>query len=355
MTEAATRFVYEPNPSRIVFGPDCLDDIAAEAERLSIRRALIVTTRARRSLAERAATLLGASCTGIYGDAVPNMPRASFDRAMADLSAGAVDGVISIGGGSPIGLGKALGVKAGVPQIAVPTTYSGSELRGDWRIEGPDGVENGTDDAALPRTVIYDPVLTMSLPPEVSGPSGMNVAAHAVESIYSPRANLVSTAMGLEGLRLLARSLPEVVRRPDDLAARTEALHGAWLAGGFRAGSCLEHRIAQRLRSLFGLSHAQSHAVVLPYVVAFNEPAAPETMAAIAEALGATGAAEGVFALNDTLGIPRGLQEIGVPESGLDRAADVIAEVPVPNPRPAGREEIRRLIDDAYHGRRPAI
>ena len=350
------RFVYEPGPSRIVFGPGRIDEIAGEAERLGIGRVAIVTTPGRRAAAERAATALGGACAGVSATAEINIPRTAFDAAMADLRAFEADGFVAIGGGSPIGLGKALTLKTGLPHIAVPTTYSGSEMRPDWRIEDADGVEGATgDDRVLPATIVFDAELTLDLPPSISGPSGMNAAAHAVESLYHPAANPVSTAMAVEGLRLLAEALPKVVDAPGDLAARITAFAGTWLAGGFRAGSCLEHRIAQRLRTLCGLSHAQTHAIVLPFVAAFNEDAAPEAMALIAGALGAGRAPGGLFALNDRLGIPANLAAIGVREADLDHAADVITSVEIANPRTVTRDDVRALIDDAYSGRRPPV
>ncbi len=247
---------------------------------------------------------------------------------------------------------QALAFETGWPHLALPTTYSGSELMADWRIEGGGRTRRGVDPTARPAVVIYDPELTLDLPPGISGPSGMNAAAHAVESMYHPAANPVALAMGEEGLKALAESLPVVVREPGNLEARTRAFEGAWLAGGFRAGSCLEHRMAQSLRRLHGLAHAQSHAVVLPFVVAFNEPWAPEAMARIRRALGSESAAAGLFRLNDALGIPASLAEIGIPESALDAAAAAIADTDIPNPRPVGRDDIRGVLDDAYHGRR---
>lgn len=349
---AATRFSFEPNPARIVFGAGRLDDIADEAERLGISRLLLICSPGRRAAADRAAAVLGRACAGISDAPATNMPAAAFDHAMSMARDGGADGVFSLGGGSPVGLGKAVAHGTGFPHISAPTTYSGSELMGDWRVEGPDGPRGGVDPGARPVTIIYDPELTLDLPPSVSGPSGMNAMAHAVESLYAPNTNPVSSAMGEAGIRALARSLPVVVREPDNLEARGEALRGAWLAGGFRAGSCLEHRIAQSLRRLHGLTHAVSHAVVLPFVVAFNEAAAPEPMARIAASLGSDGAAAGLFRLNDALGIAPDLRSLGMKEADLDPAADIIAERPIPNPRTVTRDGIRAVLDDAYFGRR---
>ena len=344
-------FSYQPNPSRIVFGAGSLDGIADECARLDISRALIVSSPGRRKLAERAEALLGARAANNFDGASGSLSASDFDAALAARRD--ADGLVVIGGGSAIGLGKSLGAKTGLRQIAVPSTYSGSELMTDWRIEGVAGIERGNEEAARPATLIYDAELTLDLPPGVSGPSGGNALAHAIESMYSPNVNPVAFEMGAAGIAALAESLPVFIAEPANLAARERALYGAWACGGFRAGSCLEHRIAQRMRTLFGLTHAESHAVVLPYVVAFNEAAAPEAMARIARALGSESAADGMFRLNDTLGVKPSMKEIGVPEDGLDAAADDIAGVEIPNPRPVSRDDVRALIDDAFHGRRP--
>jgi alcohol dehydrogenase class IV len=352
MMETASVVTYTPNPARIVLGAGAIGALAREADGLGVTKALIVSSPGRRAAAERAAEVLGAKSAGICDPGGVNIPEASFDVARAEIGRAGADGIVSIGGGSPIGLGKALAVDAGCAHISLPTTYSGSELMADWRVEGTEKTRGGNDPRARPAVVIYDPELTLDLPPEISGPSGMNAAAHAVESMYHPATNPVAETMGEEGLAALAVSLPAIARDPGDIAARTLAFKGAWLAGGFRAGSCLEHRMAQSLRRLHGLTHAQSHAVVLPFVVAFNEAAAPEAMARIARALGSNTAASGLFRLNDELSIPATLAEIGMPESALDEAADIIADAEIANPRPVTRDDIRAVLDDAYYGRR---
>ena len=355
-TDIATVVTYSPNPAGVVLGAGAIEVLAKKADELGVTNALIVCSPGRRAAAERAADVLGAKSAGICDPGGINIPEASFDRARAELDRTGADGIVSIGGGSPIGLGKALAADTGFAHISVPTTYSGSELMADWRVEGAETTRRGIDPKARPAVVIYDPELTLGLPPEISGPSGMNAAAHAVESMYHPSTNPVAQIMGEEGLAALAESLPIVIREPGNLAARTLAFKGAWLAGGFRAGSCLEHRMAQSLRRLYGLTHALSHAVILPFVVAFNEshnqPGTPEAMARIARALGSETAAAGLFRLNDDLSIPASLADIGMPESALGTAADIIADLEIPNPRPVTREDIRSVLDNAYYGRR---
>jgi maleylacetate reductase len=349
---ADTTYNFDPNPARIVFGAGKIDSTAHEAERLGLSNMLVVCSNGRRQAAERAALALGDKCAGICDAAVTSMSEAAFDTTMAEIKRTGADSILSLGGGSPLGLGKAVVHESGLPHMSAPTTYSGSELRGDWRVETPDGMRNGDDPDCRPVVVIYDPELTVDLPPSVSGPSGMNAMAHAVESLYSLGANPVSMAVAELGIAALSESLPLLVKNPGDMAARALAFQGTWLAGGFRAGSCLEHRMAQTIRRVHRMTHAQSHAVSLPFVVAYNEPAAPAAMARIARALGADGASAGLFQLNDALGIPTSLAALGMDEARLDETADLIAAREIPNPRPLNRDDVRIVLDNAFHGRR---
>lgn len=350
---AVRNFIFEANPSRIVFGTGSLDRLADEAERLGLSRVAIICSPGRRGAADQAASVLGAASAGICEAGATGVPAAAFEAAMDMLQAVKADGFVALGGGSTNGLGKAVGHETGLPFIAVATTYGGSELRNDWRVEAGDTVRRGVSARARAATVIYDPLLTLDLPASVSGTTGVNAICHAVESMYSAEADPIAMMTGEAGIRALAASLPRIARDIGDLDARIEALHGAWLAGGFRAGSGLEHRIAQTIRSRFDLEHAATHAVVLPHVVAFNRDAAPEAMARIARALGADDAAAGLFDLNVALGIRTSLKALGLTEPDLDTAADIVGRAEFANPRPAGRDDIRALLDDAFSGRRP--
>ena len=215
------------------------------------------------------------------------MPREAFERMLADLKRLNADGFIVIGGGSPIGLAKAAAATTKLPYIAVVTTYSGSEMAARWRIGIAADRISGDGTAALPATAIYDPELTLDLPPRVSAASGMNAVAHAVESLYGIDTNPVVQTMAEEAIRLLGASLPRLMQNPRDLAARTDVLYGAWLAANFRAEVGLEHAIAQRVRQWFDLDHAHTHAIATPYAIGFNADAAPEAMRRITRALGA--------------------------------------------------------------------
>jgi len=222
-----------------------------------------------------------------------------------------------------------------------------------WYIGVAENRIDGESVAALPATAIYDPELTLDLPPPVSAASGMNAMAHAVESLYGIDTNPVVQSMAEEAVRLLGSSLPRIVQNPRDLAARTDALYAAWLAGNFRAKVGLEHAIAQRLRQWFNLDHARTHAIATPYAVGFNAAAAPEAMARIWRALGVNDAARGLYDLNVRLGLPIGLREFGLKESDIDKAVEVISAVKITHPRPVSKADLANVIGQAYAGAPP--
>jgi len=183
----------------------------------------------------------------------------------------------------------------------------------------------------------------------------MNAIAHAVEALYAKDANPVTSIMAEEGIRVLARSLPRIVLAPADVAARTEALYGAWLCGTClgAVGMALHHKLCHTLGGTLNLPHAETHTAVLPHAVAYNRAAAPEAMARIARALGDIDAAEGLYELAGALGAKRSLGELGMREADLDRIAALATANPYWNPRPVTEAGIRSLLADAFHGRRP--
>jgi maleylacetate reductase len=219
------------------------------------------------------------------------------------------------------------------------------------------GVKRTARDAKVqPRVVIYDPNLTVGLPAKVSGPSGMNAIAHCVEALYAENANPITSLMAAEGLRALARALPVVVKEPENIEARGDALYGAWLAGAALGAVSMgiHHKLCHTLGGSFNLPHAEVHTVILPHATAYNRAAVPEAMRVIAAGLGAKDAAQGLYDLAKSLGAPLALKDIGMPEDGLDRAAQLATENPYYNPRPVEQAAVRQLLDDAYHGKRPA-
>jgi len=263
------------------------------------------------------------------------------------------DCCVAIGGGSTVGLAKAIALELGLPILAVPTTYAGSEMTPIWGLTEGGVKRTGRDPRVLPRTALYDPVLTLGLPPGISGTSGVNAMAHCVEGLYSENANPIVSLMAEEGIRALGRSLPQVVRAPHDLEARTDALYGAWLGGSVlgAVGMALHHKLCHVLGGTFNLPHAETHAIVLPHVVAYNAAAAPEAMRRIAAALGVDDAARGIFELVRSLGAKTALKDLGLPEEGIDRATVLATQNPYYNPAPIRAAGVRALLRAAYEGK----
>lgn len=262
---------------------------------------------------------------------------------------------MAIGGGSTIGLGKAIALRTDLPQIVVPTTYAGSEatpIIGETQ-DGRKITQRSMK--VLPEVIIYDVGLTLTLPPALSATSGMNAIAHAVEALYTQDANPVTSMMAEQGIQSLAHSLPAIMRNPRDAAGRSSALLGAWLCGVClgSVGMALHHKLCHTLGGSFNLPHAETHTVVLPHAAAYNLPAAPQAMAQVARALGAGDAPQGLFDLARSLGAPTALRDIGMRESDLDRAAELATASPYWNPRAIDRAAIRALLDDAFFGRPP--
>jgi maleylacetate reductase len=350
------RFTFESLPSRVIFGAGSIDTLAGEVDRLGARRVVIVGTRGRSELMQRVAILLGDRVAGAFDSAVVHVPEAVATAARQYAIENNADALVAVGGGSPIGVAKAIAMVKDIPIVAVPTTYSGSEMTPLWGITEDGAKRTGRDPRVQPRVVIYDPELTLDLPPAVSASSGMNAIAHCVEALYAPDANPITSLMAEEGIRALAESLPVIVNSSHDVAARTRALYGAWLAGAalgvVQMG--LHHKLAHTLGGSFNLPHAETHAVLLPYTVQYNEAAAGEAMTRVARALGASQAAIGLFELGNRIGTPRSLAEIGMPASGLERAAELAVQKPYPNPRPVTREGVLDLLQKAFSGAPPA-
>lgn len=346
-------FVYEALPSRVIFGVGSLERVGEEVERLGVGRALVLCTPRQRHLAETVADRLGGRAVGIYDQAVMHVPVEVAEDARGEAHRLHADCCIAVGGGSTIGLGKALALSSDLPIIAIPTTYAGSEMTPIWGLTEGGVKRTGRDRRALPNTAIYDPILTVGLPASVSGPSGMNAIAHCVEALYAPDGNPIVSLMAEEGIRALAQSLPVVVREPGDLAARSRAFYGAWLAGASLGAVSmgLHHKLCHTLGGSYNLPHADVHAVVLPHATRYNRDAAPEAMRRIARALGTNEAADGIYDLAVAVGARTALKEIGMREDKLDEAAEIATRNPYSNPAPVTRDGVRKLLEDAYYGR----
>jgi maleylacetate reductase len=349
-------FVYTALPARVVFGHGTRHTLAAELERLGVRRPLLLST------AEQADTVaeLGRGLPQVAGQfprATMHTPTSITEEALIEVQRLGADGLVALGGGSTTGLGKALALRTGLPQIVLPTTYAGSEMTPILG-ETQGGRKTTIRDArVLPGTVIYDVELTLTLPFPTSASSGLNAVAHAAEALYAPDANPVTSLLAAEGARALARSLLRLKADPADLEGREGALYGAWLCGTVlgSVGMGLHHKLAHVLGGSFDLSHAELHAALLPHTLAYNAPAAPEALRRLAEALEVQDAPAGLYALNAVLGIVPALRDLGMPEHGIDVAADRAVEQPYPNPAPLDRTRLRALLARAWAGEPPEM
>jgi alcohol dehydrogenase class IV len=292
-----------------------------------------------------------------HDEVVMHVPVAVAVRARQAAAAGSVDALVCVGGGSTTGLAKAVALTTGLPIVAVPTTYAGSEATDVWGLTENGVKTTGVDARVLPRSVVYDASLMLDLPVELSVASGLNALAHCVDSMWGPRVDPIDQALAGEGIRGLAQGLPTVAADPADLEGRERTLYGAYLAAvAFAsAGSGLHHKICHVLGGMFDLPHAQTHAVVLPHVLSFNAPSAPEAERRIAQAFGSPTAVEGLAALRKVLGAPRALRDHGMPEDGIARAVTaVLGAVPVNNPTPPTEENLTALLRAAWEGSDPA-
>ncbi|TQS46929.1 maleylacetate reductase and hydroxyquinol 1,2-dioxygenase domain-containing protein [Cryptosporangium phraense] len=367
-------FIYAAHPVRVLFGAGTLADLRGEVERLGRQRALLVSGSSQPDVVARAAEGLGDLVAARFDGAAMHTPVEVTERALA--AAGDVDCVVSIGGGSATGLGKAVAVRRGIPLVAVATTYAGSEVTPTLG-ETSDGVKTTrTEPGILPATVIYDVDLTLGMPVGLSVVSGVNAMAHAVEALYSADANPAVDAMAVQSITLLASGLRRIVAAPDDADARADALAGAWLAGTClgAVGMGLHHKLCHTLGGSFGLPHAETHTVVLPHAMAYNAAAAPEAMARVATALAASrpgdGGADGpAFAGRSArgqdaaammydfvveVGGPTSLAELGLKRDDIPAAAKLATAKPYPNPREVTEDGIAGLLADALAGTRPA-
>src|SRR5215469_11356282 len=348
-------FSFENLPCRVLFGSGTLGAAKAEVERLGGKRALVLTTPQQEAQGKSLGAALGPLYAGLFPGATMHTPVEVTERALVAMKQCDADCVVSLGGGSTTGLGKALALRTGVNQLCIPTTYAGSEMTPILG-ETKDGLKTTVrDTAVLPETVIYDVELTLTLPVGLAATSGINAIAHAVEALYARDTNPVTSLMAEEGIRALARALPGIAAKPGDRDARTDALYGAWLCGVClgTVGMALHHKLCHTLGGTFDLPHAETHTIVLSHALAYNAPAVPDAMARISRAIGGADAARGIYDLARRLQTKLALRDIGMPEAGIERAADLAVTNAYWNPRPLERGAIRDLIARAWAGEPP--
>lgn len=349
------RFIYEINPGRILFGSGSLSKLPDEADRLGLKRLLVVTTSGHEGRGKEALSLLGPRGAGLFADARAHTPIEITARACKLATESRADGIVAIGGGSTIGLSKALALRTDLPQIVAPTTYAGSEVTpilGET-LEAVKTIRRSP--RIIPEVVIYDTTLTLTLPVPLSTASGLNAVAHAAEALYAQDCNPLIAMLAEEGIRAMLAALPQIGRDPRNESARCGALYGAWLCGTSLAavGMALHHKLCHVLGGAFDIAHAGLHAVILPHALAYNLSVAHEARRTLSRAVGAEDPVNALFTIGRRLGAPTSLRDLGMPEDGIDRAADLAVQNPYWNPRPVARAAIRTLIARAWAGLPP--
>ena len=348
-------FQYDALPARVVFGAGAIARLPEEAARLQLRRTLIISTAGQRKLAERVQELLGALAVGAFPNAVMHTPGHVTEAAMAQVVNLQVDGLVAIGGGSAIGLSKALALRTDLPQIVLPTTYAGSEATSILGETIGNVKHTQRSEKILPETILYDVDLTIGLPVSVSMASGLNAIAHAAEALYAPDRNPLTDLMAEAALNALVDALPRIHQRADDIDARATALTGAWLSGcclGLTKMG-LHHKLCHTLGGTFNLPHAATHAVLLPHALAYNLPCALDARRTLVRVFRDPDPARALAQFAHRLDLPRSLRELDMPGTALDSAADIAVSSPYPNPRALERDAIRALLARAWAGATP--
>ena len=350
-------FVYQALPMRVRFAPGALAEIPAEMDHLGLKRVLVLATPEQRELAERVAAGLGERAAGVFAQARMHVPVEVAERAGDEAERLGADGCLAVGGGSTTGLGKAIALRLGLPIIAVPTTYAGSEMTPVWGLTEGGEKRTGRDPKVLPASVVYDPDLTTTLPAGLSVTSAVNAMAHAVEALYAPDSSPVISLMAEEGVRALTGAIPGVLADGRAAGPRSAALYGAWLCGACLGATTmsLHHKICHGLGGTLDLPHAPTHTVVLPHVLAYNQDHAPGARDALSRALSTPGdPATRLWDLLGEWGAPTSLRELGMRREDIARIVSLTLANPYANPRPVSAEALTGLLTRAWSGVRPA-
>ncbi|KAI0898947.1 putative maleylacetate reductase [Annulohypoxylon nitens] len=347
-------FEYNASPTRVVFGSGTIKKVPEELIRAQVSKPFLLSTPQQVSHIELLKNVLGDVVSGIFTEATMHTPVDVTERALDQVRSSGADSIISIGGGSTVGLGKALSIRTGLFHLTIPTTYAGSEVTPILGETDSGRKTTRSDPKILPSAVVYDVNLTMTLPVSLTATSGVNAIAHAVEALYARNTNPIINLLAQEGVKALANSLPVLISEPSSQTARSSALYGAWLCGTClgSVGMSIHHKLCHTLGGSFNLPHSETHTIVLPHALSYNAPKVPEAMKALAAVLpGSEGdATKGLNILLRKLKVERGLKALGMQEGDIDKAADIAVSNPYWNPRPIERWPIRELIRRAWAG-----
>lgn len=349
-------FVFPGLATRVVFGHGTLAQVPDEVARLGHSRALVLSTPHQKAEAQALADRLGEKAAGVFAGAAMHTPVEVTDEAIAAFTAADADCVVSLGGGSTTGLGKAIAIRTGADQLVIPTTYAGSEMT-DILGETAGGEKTTRRDPAIrPEVVVYDVDLTLTLPVGLTVTSALNAIAHAMEGFYAPDRHPITEALSRDAMVAFRDALPALAADPQDKEARAKALYAAWGCSVTlgHVTMALHHKLAHVLGGSFGLPHAETHAVLLPHTTAYNEPAVGGLLNPIAETFGHGSAGAGLWHFAKSVNAPLRLADLGLTEPDLDRAAEIATKNPYANPRPISRDGIRQLLQQAFDGQCPA-
>lgn len=345
--------VYIPLETRVVFGSIADGRLAAEAQRLGMKRPLFLSTPQQAGNVKRLASEAGITGGMVFSGAAMHTPADVTEAALTFAVEGEADGVIAIGGGSTIGLGKAIALRTDFPQIVVPTTYAGSEMTNILGETANGEKITRRSPQIQPETVIYDSKLFLTLPVGLSVTSGLNAIAHAVEGLYAEDRNPVTSILAVEAVRLLAGALPAIVEDSSNADFREQAMVGAHLAGTVlgSVAMSLHHKLCHVLGGSFNLPHGETHSVILPYAIAYNEVAAAKCLAPLSSIFPNSSIAAGLQQLARRIGAPRSLKELGFDEAAIESASQAATRNAYGNPRALQQGSIAGLLEDAYYGR----
>jgi maleylacetate reductase len=348
---AALSFERDTLARRVVFGAGRLARLEGELESLGISRALLITSGSRPALRDRVLAHGGARIGSIFEEVRQHVPVELVERAAAVL--GHADGLLCAGGGSAIGLGKALALRSGLSMVAVPTTYSGSEMTPVWGMSQDGEKRTGRDPAVLPRVVLYDPELFTDLPPSIEAASALNAFAHCADALFSPALDPITRIVAMDGARRISSALAPG-RVEGRLARCTSLAVGAYLGGAAFAavGGSIHHSLCHLLGGRYGLPHAETHAAVLPYVLAATGWSTPAALADLAEALGVSSrdVAGVCFDQVGAAGCAVRLRDLGLPHDAALDAGRLFAA----HNELIDEEGAVALLEAAWRGERPA-
>lgn len=350
------QFDYTPVPSKAVFGENSALKLKQEIIALAGTRVMITCTKNMVARIGHVISDLGDMCVSIYDKAEAHCPEHIALGAVEEFKNKNCDVIVAVGGGSTIGIGKAITLRTDAPLIVIVTTPCGSESTPIHGMLVGNKKKTGRDNKVIARTSIYDATLTTSMNAHITGTIGMNSLAHCVEALYAKVKSPISDMMAIEGIKALTSGLPNSIDDTNDLMARSQVLYGGMLSGYCvtLAGIAIHHKLCHVLGGHHGIPHGESNSVILPYAVAYNESSAPEAMEKIRDAMGTNSASGGIYDFARLINVPKSLKELGMREGDLDLAAEETIERTTYNPKPLDQKSVREMLQMAYEGIKPA-